>query len=243
MHSPQLTSNNGTIIPLNSPDPAIIHALKTFDLEKFVAENPEMFSAQLTGYPLLFHIMTCIMGHMQGKKILEIGWGVVHAEKNMKYLRKLTDTVDADWKIEHHAYGIDVRNAGKIGSEAILWYDWSELDLIKDHKTGKPLTFDCILNHRIGPTEGGYEKVTDAALNPGGFYIAFRDRESVSNEPVNKKFFLDHEYYDGSFSFRFKEWITRENKEGYDVTIFRKPFKSTSIIRGTQDDTDVILAG
>lgn len=178
------------------------------------------------------------------KNILEIGGGASCGLGNIRYLRKLTDTVDADGKIKHHAFGIDLRNAdaiisrvfaeahsaeankenlskeqleevrmnlAAIKSGAIKACDWADISQLHDDK-GNPLTFDCIFNHRIGPTPGGYEKVTDAALNPGGFYIAFREKGSKSNEPVDKKFFKDNNYTDDSFSFSFKPGPTSVKK-------------------------------
>jgi hypothetical protein len=203
------------------------------------------------------------------KKILEIGGGYSFGLGNIRYLRKLTDTVDADGVIKHHAFGIDLRNAEAIVSKvfteakkeslskkeleeaqmnlaaiksgAIKGYDWADIGQFQDDN-GNPLTFDCIFNHSIGPTPGGYEKVTDAALNPGGYYIAFREQESESNEPVDKIFFRDKKKYeDYSFSFSFKPNITSVKKR-YDVTIFQKLLKIHHIQEDTRDSTNLVLA-
>lgn len=256
-------------------DTAVIHALNTFDLEKIVPEGSEIFSAKPTGYPLLFHIMESLFNkEMKGKKILEIGWGVSYGLQNIQYLRKLTDTIK-NGTVEHHAYGIDLRNEyalfskvfqkvipgnlaklneekrrkalsdlKAIWSNAIRAWDWADIAKLKDNN-GSPLTFDCIFHHSIGPNPSGYEKVTDAALNPGGFYIAFRGRESRSPEPVDKQYFIDHKYYDGSFSFEFRKRIKHNSNSNnwYDVTIFRKPFQSGRVMWWVQDDTNGILAG
>jgi hypothetical protein len=95
-------------------------------------------------------------------------------------------------------------NLAAIKSGAIKAWDWADIGKLTDNK-GEPLTFDCIFNHRIGPNPEGYEAVTDAALNPGGYYIAFRDQGSISPEPVDKNFFHEDRYDDLSFSFEFRK--------------------------------------
>lgn len=269
--SRQITANGHDII-IEWKEPDFIYLLlEDFNPEEMIDENSELWAWQkFTGYPLLLHIIrTFVIDNdlLREKNILEIGGGSSCGLGNIRYLRKLTDTVDTGGKIKHHAFGIDLRNAEAIVSKvlaeankkhpslkkleearmnlsavesgAIKEYDWADIGQLQDDN-GNPLTFDCIFNHRIGPTPGGYEKVTDAALNPGGFYIAFREKESVSNEPVNKKFFKDNKYTDDSFSFSFKPGLTSV-KKWYDVTIFQKPLETQKVIKDIQEDIWLIL--
>lgn len=235
----------GNLIITWNIDPAIERILLGFNQEKFVQENPEIKNAGRTGYPLLFALQRWLfLEKMEGKKIVEIGGGGF-ASDNVAYLRRLTDAPRPNGEIIHTAFGIVNRTSRQVISwNGVLELDWENIDSIFSE-------LDCVFNHRIGPNSGNYSQVTDNCLKHGWFYIAFRNVDSTSPEPINKKFFLDKGYHDGSFVFHFKDPHFRHNSgkilkmedRWYEVTILRKPFKSTNIIRGTQDDTGVILAG
>lgn len=120
----------GDIIACGHLDPSIVHALQTYDVEKFVKENPEMGQMINLGYPLLFRIIVCLMGHMSGKKILEIGGGATHGPKNLEYLRQFTDTVDENGFLKNHTIGIDARQAHMDDTGKLISCNWNEIGTI-----------------------------------------------------------------------------------------------------------------
>jgi hypothetical protein len=183
--------------------------LDTFDSQEFMQslrvdfpDHPKFF--QTTWYPLLFHIIAVFFWDLTWKKILEVGGSTVFGAFNIDYLRR-------KWS---HALGIDKA------------HDSSDGRLIRCELRDIPKmeqTWDCIFHHRLGPCERDHELVIDSKLNSGGYYIAFRSRESLNSAPINQAVLIGLGYKDLSFSFEFPSTLAMQNPDWYHVTILSKP--------------------
>lgn len=243
-----------------------------FNQEKMIQENPELIGVQITGYPFLLYIIKTLVidEKSEGKNILEIGWGKRFGWRNIKYLRKFTDTINPDWTAEHHAWWIDERygdedpknikqfTAGQnsdIGIKVstaedepknIVKYSWENLLNAWESR------WDCIFHHRIWPLAADKKvekelkspvelaEITDAALRPGWCYIAFRIIGS-DNKPLDEQVLVKKGYSDESFMFRYKKGLVGIGEKWYHVTILRKPSQIEAIQEDTRDATKLIL--
>ena len=109
--------------------------------------------------------------------------------------------------------------------------------------------WNCIFHHTIGPilpdknvkkdikSPRELAKITDKALKPGGYYIAFRRRDS-DNIPIEEELLRDYDYTDESFDFRYREGVMGE---AYHVSIFQKPSHIETIQEDIKDATGLIL--
>lgn len=208
--------------------------MEHFDYEKFVADlshkYPKIpFTLQFTGYPFLLYLIEKLFGQgMQNKSILEIGGGSSYGEGVLEYLNNA-------WAF---AIGIDSRNAKYVpfGDQkrwTISRREWQNIWL----EYG-PEVWDCIFHHRIGIGNNNLENVTDEALKPGWYYIAFKRHESGPENPVNKNLLMQKWYQDFSFSLDFPKWTFMEDS-GYEVTVLRK---SAPLIQSEQRTKSTVFS-
>ena len=234
MNAPdETTFDNGNIILEGHVDPRIREILESYDEKEFLRENPELVLSQRTGYPVLFYLIQWLFRKewIKGKNFLEIGWGSIYGPRNLAFMRRITGT-DSDCR--NDIMSIDTRNP----VEGMVDFDWGNIGTL-------PMKFDCIFHHRMSETKGGYEEVTDARLNTGWYYIAFRKIGATSTEPIDPNKLKKRWYHDCSFKYRNRDrqlWPHRGPEDiWYEVTILQKPSGTDGVRGGVHDSLKWIV--
>lgn len=242
-------SVNGITILSERPPDWIFLALELFDSEMMLRKNPELIEHKFSAYPFLLHLIELLLWdsnwNLEWKKILEIGWGAHLGKETIQYLRKLTDTIEPDGKIEHHAWGIDERCGDSNFMWGVIEFSWENLLRMWESR------WDCIFHHTIGPigANPGTEKelknsqelaeITHQALRPGGYYIAFRRLES-DNIPLDEETLRKQGYLDSSFDFNYNNsFLGRE--WWYHATILQKPSGTDELREGVHGSIGWII--